>query len=85
VGAELRALPPFNLEHLQRLTDDHGIIQHATYSVPNRKTGYCTDDNSRALVVAAQRYSQSGDRELLRLAAHHLPIVTKFVSRAEEF
>jgi hypothetical protein len=37
---------------LRRMTDDTGIIQHATYSVPARRTGYCVDDNARALIVA---------------------------------
>jgi glycosyltransferase involved in cell wall biosynthesis len=45
-------LPEFRLDHLQRMTDDTGIIQHATYSIPARRTGYCVDDNARALVVA---------------------------------
>jgi hypothetical protein len=47
-------LPELRLDHLQRLTDDTGIIQHATYSVPARRTGYCVDDNARALIVALQ-------------------------------
>jgi hypothetical protein len=34
------------------LTDDVGVIQHALENVPNRKWGYCTDDVSRALMVA---------------------------------
>ncbi len=45
-------LPELNLDHLQRMTDDTGIVQHATYSVPARRTGYCVDDNARALIVA---------------------------------
>jgi len=47
-------LPDLSLDHLLRLTDDTGIIQHATYSVPARRTGYCVDDNARALLVAVQ-------------------------------
>jgi hypothetical protein len=46
------ALP--TLEHLATLTDDVGIIQHAVESVPNRRTGYCTDDVARAFIVALQ-------------------------------
>jgi hypothetical protein len=41
-----------NLAHLRALTDDTGIIQHATADIPNRSTGYCTDDVARALMVA---------------------------------
>lgn len=40
-----------NLNHLERLTDDTGILQHATFSVPNRHEGYCVDDNARALLL----------------------------------
>jgi hypothetical protein len=40
------------LDHLHTLTDDTGIIQHATYDIPNRSTGYCTDDVARGFVVA---------------------------------
>lgn len=46
------SLPDVNLNHLITLTDNTGILQHATYSIPNRNEGYCTDDNIRALLVA---------------------------------
>src|SRR5579864_7335656 len=38
-------LPKLNLDHLYRLTDDTGILQHATFAVPNYSEGYATDDN----------------------------------------
>jgi hypothetical protein len=40
------------LDHLVTLTDDVGVIQHAIHDIPARGTGYCTDDVSRALMVA---------------------------------
>jgi len=46
-------LPELKLDHLKTLTDDTGILQHATHTIPNREHGYCTDDNARALMVAA--------------------------------
>ncbi len=45
-------LPLLNLAHLQRLTDDTGLIQHAIFTVPNYAEGYSTDDNARALILA---------------------------------
>jgi hypothetical protein len=33
------------------MTDFIGIFQHAKYNVPNFAEGYCTDDNSRALIL----------------------------------
>src|SRR5579864_1815527 len=44
-------LPTLKLDHLYRLTDDTGILQHATFAVPNYSEGYATDDNARALVL----------------------------------
>jgi glycosyltransferase involved in cell wall biosynthesis len=48
----LDRLPELNLDHLHRLTDDTGLLQHATFAVPNCAEGYTTDDNARALVLA---------------------------------
>jgi glycosyltransferase involved in cell wall biosynthesis len=45
-------LPAINLDHLVRLTDDTGMLQHALFSVPNLAEGYTTDDNARGLIVA---------------------------------
>jgi glycosyltransferase involved in cell wall biosynthesis len=62
------SLPDLRLDHLRRMTDDTGIIQHATHSVPARRTGYCVDDNARALIVAvhADRLQSSAtSRELV--------------------
>lgn len=47
------ALPAPGLEHLRRLTDDTGIMQHAVHAVADRAHGYCVDDNARALLLAA--------------------------------
>ena len=48
----LSTLPALKLDHLKRLTDDTGILQHAIFSVPNYSEGYTTDDNARALLLA---------------------------------
>ncbi|MDD4178999.1 MAG: glycosyltransferase [Candidatus Margulisbacteria bacterium] len=59
--------PVFDLAHLKRLTDDTGLIQHAKYIVPDRHTGYCLDDNSRALMLCAWAFFllQSDDAKAL--------------------
>jgi glycosyltransferase involved in cell wall biosynthesis len=44
-------LPQIKLDHLLRLTDSTGLLQHAIYTVPNYAEGYTTDDNSRALLL----------------------------------
>lgn len=54
-------LPALNLNHLRRLTDDTGVIQHACFTIPNYDEGYATDDNARALMVAVSLEEQEGD------------------------
>lgn len=46
-------IPALSFKHVLALTDDTGIIQHATFTVPNRSEGYCVDDNARALILTA--------------------------------
>lgn len=45
-------MPALNFKQITSLTDHTGIIQHALFSMPNRKEGYCLDDNARALLLA---------------------------------
>ena len=47
-----RELPELRLDHLSRMTDATGILQHALFTVPNFSEGYCTDDNARAFILA---------------------------------
>jgi hypothetical protein len=54
--------PRLRLEHLLRMTDSTGILQHATYTIPNFREGYCTDDNARALVVGVRLEELGEDR-----------------------
>lgn len=50
-------------DHLFRLTDSAGISQHALGGIPDRRFGYCTDDNARALqVVVAELITAPQDR-----------------------
>jgi glycosyltransferase involved in cell wall biosynthesis len=42
-----------NLDHVRRMTDSAGILQHATFSIPRYEDGYCLDDNARALLLMA--------------------------------
>ena len=49
----LDRLPAVKLDHLHRMTDSTGIVEHALFVVPNYPEGYSTDDNARALIVAS--------------------------------
>jgi glycosyltransferase involved in cell wall biosynthesis len=48
----------FETNHLDRLVDDTGIIQHATGVIPLFESGYCVDDVAR-LIPVANSLSQS--------------------------
>jgi len=48
----LNSLPSLKLDHLHRMTDQTGIVEHAVFAIPNYPEGYTTDDNARALIVA---------------------------------
>ncbi|MFP3953773.1 MAG: glycosyltransferase family 4 protein [Candidatus Acetothermia bacterium] len=61
-------LPEVKLDHLKRLTDGVGILQHASFTVPNRHFGYTTDDNARAAIAAIEHSRLFGEdpaRDLL--------------------
>jgi glycosyltransferase involved in cell wall biosynthesis len=55
-------LPALNADHLLRMTDDTGMLQHAIFSVPNSSEGYTTDDNARALIVSTLLDESQADR-----------------------
>lgn len=63
---------PVSLRHLKRLTDCFGLIQHANYGLPIFRTGYTTDDNARALVVALKHYHLYQDPSSLELVERYL-------------
>ncbi|HSZ38551.1 MAG TPA: glycosyltransferase [Trebonia sp.] len=41
-------------DHLERLTDDRGLFEHALGAAPRREHGYCVDDAARGLVVVCR-------------------------------
>jgi len=66
------SLPELRLDHLIRMTDDTGVIQHARYSVPDRRSGYCVDDNARALIVALHAHRAGGGADTKALVTTYL-------------
>ena len=67
-------LPEIKINHLKTITDDTGILQHSNYTIPDRTHGYCTDDNARAMLVAAmgQKYLPTNGFGLDFLSGHYL-------------
>lgn len=68
-------IPAFNAKHLIRLTDDTGILQHSRYGIPNRKEGYCLDDNARALIAIMMAGKEMNAQEVSYLTAVYLAYI----------
>ena len=73
--AEEIEAPPLNLGHLRALSDDTGVFQHATFTLPNRHEGYTTDDNARALMVSVM-----AERLGLGVAAELRPLTRTYLA-----
>ena len=67
-------LPVVKLDHLHRMTDHTGIIEHAVFVVPNYPEGYTTDDNARALIVTIllEEFAGITPTATLNLASRYL-------------
>lgn len=48
--------------HLETMSDQQGLFEHAKLSSPRPEHGYCTDDNARLLVVTAREHDVRADR-----------------------
>ena len=70
----LDRLPSIKLDHLYRMTDHTGLMQHAVFSVPNYGEGYTTDDNARALIVAVllEQLGMAAVSEIANLASCYM-------------
>ncbi len=68
-------VPEPSLDHLKRMTDDTGLYQHAKLTIPNRQYGYCTDDNTRAVIAMTKYYAQYPEPQALRLFDTYLAFI----------
>ena len=67
-------LPPLKLDHLRRMTDDTGMLQHAFFTLPNYREGYTIDDNARALMVSVLA-DELGHSEVSEMASRYLAFI----------
>ena len=55
VGSSLSFAPLTpDFSAVARMSDSTGMLQHSIYSVPDRRHGYCIDDNARALILVSR-------------------------------
>lgn len=62
--------PAAPFRHLQRLTDNVGLLEHADGVVPRHEHGYCVDDVARGLVVVCREPAPS--QEIITLGRRYL-------------
>lgn len=74
LGQRPRELPTLNLDHLRRMTDHTGLLEHAVFTVPNYTEGYSADDNARALILTTllEEITQFGVRQIGDLATRYV-------------
>jgi glycosyltransferase involved in cell wall biosynthesis len=68
-------VPEPSLDHLEKLTDDTGLYQHAKFTIPNREFGYCTDDNARAVIAMIRYYAHNPEPKALTLLDTYLSFI----------
>jgi len=66
-------------DHIFRMTDDTGMLQHSKFSIPDPRFGYTTDDNARALIMALMLYERYKDKKYLDLVYRY----TSFLLNAQ--
>jgi hypothetical protein len=77
-------LPPLRLDHVARMSDATGMLQHATFNVPDFHEGYCTDDNARAFILCNMLDELGGrppSESLDRLATSYLAFLYAALNR----
>jgi hypothetical protein len=55
-------------DHVERLSDERGLFEHASGMIRREEQGYCTDDNARLLIITARETDTGPPRRLGRLA-----------------
>jgi hypothetical protein len=73
------------LDHLDRMTDSTGLIQHAIYSLPRRESGYTTDDNARALRLCTRLWNKHAEGRMLDRVSRYLSFLEHARCRVHGF
>lgn len=74
-------IPPPKLDHVERLTGAHGIIQFAKGDVPDLDSGFCLDDNVRLLMLAVAIRREDPHNAFAQRAGN---VVFEFIEESSE-
>lgn len=66
-----------NLNHLQAMTTDVGVIQFSKINTPDLESGYTLDDNARALIAACDHYKITQNEKDVRLIETYANFILK--------
>jgi len=67
--------PDLNLEHIQKMTTDFGMLQFSNLNQPDINSGYTIDDNARALIAVCQHYKMTRDESDLKYIRIYLDFI----------
>lgn len=73
-------LLPIKLDYIKNLTDEFGMIQFANHTKPDIHSGYCLDDNARALLGCSLWYQKKKIKSTLNLIEKYLKFL-KFTQK----
>lgn len=68
-------MPKISLDHIRRLTTDHGMIQFSSIATPDINSGYTLDDNARALIAMTKHFELTGETDDLELIKIYLDFI----------
>lgn len=74
-------LPPITLDYIRSLTDKFGMIQFANHTKPDIYSGYCLDDNARALFGCTVLYEKKPSDSNFNLIKTYLKFI-KFMQKS---
>ena len=66
---------PINLDFVRTMTDDVGMLQHSKFATPNKKEGYTTDDNARALIASTNYFMLFNEIGIKKLIDTYLSLL----------
>ncbi|MFA6261521.1 MAG: glycosyltransferase [Bacteroidia bacterium] len=70
-------LPAINLNHIQRMTTDIGIIQFSKFNQPDIESGFTLDDNARALISMCMHYALTRNNDDLDAIHTYLTFIER--------
>ncbi|MDP9955416.1 glycosyltransferase involved in cell wall biosynthesis [Epilithonimonas hungarica] len=68
-------LPEINLDHIQNMTTDFGMIQFSKISKPDINSGYTLDDNARAMIAICRHFQINEKKSDLQLISIYLNFI----------